>query len=355
MILVAFGTRPEIIKLFPVIKELAERRVPHRTLFTGQQTDLFEDVKDLVPEPDFNFSEFFSGKGKHNTLGESFTKICRASEQLYSRHRFDVVVVQGDTTTAWALAQMAFYNGVKVAHVEAGLRTFNPENPYPEEMNRTLIGNIAEWNFAPTQRACENLAGCGARNVHNVGNTIVDAVKILRRERKIPVTRSNEVPVTLHRRENHAIMGRLFDDLNRVAIGNPDLELILPIHPNPNVRKHRARLKAKNIRVIPPVGYLDMLRMLGRARFVISDSGGIQEECACLNKKILVVRETTERPEVLEMGLGKLVGGKIRPHVAWAKSPAGKTGPFPFGDGRAAERIVRILSRSLASDGTKTP
>jgi UDP-N-acetylglucosamine 2-epimerase (non-hydrolysing) len=344
MILVAFGTRPEIIKLFPVINELAKRKLPHKTLFTGQQTDLYEDVKDLVPEPNFTFADFFSGNEKHNTLGESFIKICRASEQLFSRHRFDVVVVQGDTTTAWALAQMAYYNGVKIAHVEAGLRTFDLENPYPEESNRTLIGNLAEWNFAPTRRSCENLARCGARNVYHVGNTIVDAVNIIRRDRGVPVSRSNAVPVTLHRRENHKIMGRLFDELERVAVENPDLELILPIHPNPNVRKHRLRLKAENIRVIPPVGYIEMLRMLGRAWFVISDSGGVQEECACLNKKILVVRETTERPEVMEMGLGRLVGERIRPQIAWAKAPVEKTEPCPFGDGHAAERIVKLLS-----------
>lgn len=349
MILVAYGTRPEIIKLFPVIRELKKRRVAHRTLFTGQQTDLYEDVKDLVPPPDASFAGSFSGKEKHNTLGESFIKICRASERLFSSNRFDAVVVQGDTTTAWALSQMAFYNGVKVAHVEAGLRTFDPGNPYPEEMNRTLIGNIAEWNFAPTKRACDNLAASGARNVHNVGNTIVDAVKTIRRARKIPVTRSNEVPVTLHRRENHEIMGELFDELERVAAGNPELELVLPIHPNPNVRRHRGRLKAKNIRVVQPVGYLEMLGMLGRAAFVITDSGGIQEECACLNKKVLVARETTERPEVIEMGLGRLIGGKILPHVKWAKAPPGKAARCPFGDGRAAERIVRILSGSLSA------
>ncbi|MBI5575407.1 MAG: UDP-N-acetylglucosamine 2-epimerase (non-hydrolyzing) [Deltaproteobacteria bacterium] len=347
MILVAYGTRPEIIKLFPVIRELGKRRILHETLFTGQQTDLYEDVKELVPPPGVSFAGSFSGKGKHNTLGESFIKICLASEKLFARRRFDAVVVQGDTTTAWALAQMAFYNGVKVAHVEAGLRTFDPHNPYPEEMNRTLIGGVAEWNFAPTKRASENLLGFGARNVHNVGNTIVDAVKAIRRARKIPVSRSNVVPVTLHRRENHAIMGLIFDELNRVAAGNPDLDLVLPIHPNPNVRKHRPRLTAGNIRVIPPVGYFEMLRMLASARFVISDSGGIQEECACLNKRILVVRETTERPEVIEMGLGRLVGRKLLPHIEWARKPAGNSRLRPFGDGRAAERIVRILSRSL--------
>ncbi len=344
MILVAYGTRPEIIKLFPVIRELARRKLPFKTLFSGQQTDLYKDVKDLVPRPDFNFANYFSGDEKHNTLGESFIKICSASERLFSRRQFDVVLVQGDTTTAWALAQMAYYNKVKIAHVEAGLRTFDLENPYPEELNRTLVGSIAEWNFAPTKRARQNLSRGGARNIFRVGNTIVDAVNIIRHERKIPITRSNEVPVTLHRRENHDIMGDLFNELERIAIENPELELIMPIHPNPNVRKYRSRLKAKNIRVVSPLGYLDMLRMLGRARFVISDSGGIQEECACLKKKILVVRETTERPEVMGMGLGKLVGRIIRPHIAWAKAPVGKIGRCPFGDGHAAERIVKILS-----------
>jgi UDP-N-acetylglucosamine 2-epimerase (non-hydrolysing) len=153
MILIAYGTRPEIIKLFPVINELKARRLPFKTLFTGQQGDLYEDVKDLVPKPDFSFSEYFFGENKHNTLGMSFVKICEASERLFNKHHFDLIIIQGDTTTAWALAQMAFYNGIKIAHVEAGLR--------------------------------EKL--------------------------------SNKVLVTLHRRENHKIMGRLFDELQVVA------------------------------------------------------------------------------------------------------------------------------------------
>ena len=344
MILVAYGTRPEVIKLFAVIRELRRREIPHKTLFSGQHTDLYEDVKELVPPPDFTFAVDSAASRGGTSLGRSFMKICKAAERLFHRSRFDVVVVQGDTTTAWALAQMAFYNGVRIAHVEAGLRTFNLASPYPEEANRALISQLADYNFAPTRRSMEVLETSGARNPFLAGNTVVDAVRIIREEKDIHERAGDTVVVTLHRRENHRIMGRLFDEVDRVARENPDLRMILPIHPNPNVRKHRGRLKAANIEVISPVGYIEMLRMIGDARFLISDSGGIQEEASCFNKKILVVRETTERPEILDVGLGRLVGADIRPHVAWAKEPVDGVVPSPFGDGHAAEKIVTVLT-----------
>jgi len=343
MILIAFGTRPEIIKLFPVVLALQQRGIPHRTLFTGQQTDLYEDVKDLVPPPDFSFAEAFAGVQKHNSLGGSYVKICRAAEALYARQRFDTVVVQGDTTTAWALAQMAFYNGVRVAHVEAGLRTFDLMNPYPEELNRTLISQIADYNFAPTRQAFETLAKTGARNIHLVGNTIVDAVDYFKKTLRLETQTTPLVPVTLHRRENHAIMKDLFQELETIAARNEDLEFVLPIHPNPNVQKHRQLLHAKNIRVIDPVGYPDMLRMISRAAFLITDSGGIQEEATCFNKKVIIAREKTERPEVVEIGLGRLAGRSLEREIAWARIPPGDSDASPYGDGHAAERIVDVL------------
>ncbi|HEX8043422.1 non-hydrolyzing UDP-N-acetylglucosamine 2-epimerase [Candidatus Deferrimicrobium sp.] len=348
MILVAYGTRPEVIKLFPVIRELRRRGISHKTLFSGQHTGLYEDVKDLVPSHDYTFADSPATSRGSTTLGNSFMKICKAAERLFHRNRFDVVVVQGDTTTAWALAQMAFYNGVGIAHVEAGLRTFNLASPYPEEANRALISQLADYNFAPTRRSMKILESSGARNPFLVGNTVVDAVRIIREEKKIRGWAGDTVVVTLHRRENHKIMSRLFDEVDRVARENPDLRMIVPIHPNPNVRKHRGRLKAANIDVIDPVGYIEMLRMIGEARFLISDSGGIQEEASCFNKKILVVRDTTERPEILDAGLGRLVGADIRPHVPWAKEPVEGIVPSPFGDGYAAERIVSVLTGNAA-------
>lgn len=347
MILIAYGTRPEIIKLFPVVSELEKRKIPYSTLFSGQQFDLYRDVCDLIPRPDFSFEKYFSGKGKHNTLGMSYVKIAKAAEELFAKERFRIVVVQGDTTTALALAQMAFYNGVKVAHVEAGLRTFDLENPYPEEFNRTLITRFADLNFAPTRQAVSNLVAEKARNIYLTGNTIVDAVRFFKRSLKIKTEIGNTVPVTLHRRENHAVMDLIFQELQKAALKNPDLEFIFPIHPNPNVRKHRSILKAGNIRVTEPMNYPEMLRVIARAAFIISDSGGLQEEAACFNKRILIMRKVTERPEVVDMGLGLTAGAKIEKFIEWAKSPVPTMTQSPYGKGRAAEAIVRVLEKNL--------
>jgi UDP-N-acetylglucosamine 2-epimerase (non-hydrolysing) len=347
MILIAYGTRPEIIKLFPVVDALKSEDIPFKTLFTGQQTDLYEDVKDLVPAADFSFAVAFSGAGKQNTLGMSFIKICEASERLLSDRSFDLVLVQGDTTTAWALAQTAFYNGIKVAHVEAGLRTFDLENPYPEEANRILIDHVAFLNFAPTDRARRNLRKSGARGVYLVGNTVVDAVNHFKDSLRLVNETSNVVLVTLHRRENHDIMAFLFDELNEVAAHNPEFDFVLPIHPNPTVNRHRTRLTATNIRVVRPVNYPDMLRLMSRASFLISDSGGIQEEATCFNKKVIILRKVTERPEVVDMGLGVLAGRDIAKHIEWAKVPPEPAVKSPYGKGNAAKKIARILREKV--------
>lgn len=345
MILVAYGTRPEIIKLFPVVRELQRCGIPFKTVFTGQQTDLYADVKDLLPVPDYTFAQYFTGAGKHNTLTSSFIKICSAAEELFTTHKFGTVVVQGDTTTAWALALVGFYNNIRVAHVEAGLRTFDLDNPFPEEANRALIGQISAINFAPTLGAKINLEKTGAKNIHLVGNTVVDAVNLIKNEHGLAnIATANTVPVTLHRRENHEIMDVLFDELNRVATEHPELNLILPIHPNPNVRKYRDRLTAGNIQVINPVGYLEMLKIIAASAFIITDSGGLQEEASCFNKKVLIVRETTERPEILEVGLGRLVGRKILANIGWALEQPKALVVSPFGDGNSAGKIVDILS-----------
>jgi len=343
MILVAFGTRPEIIKLFPVIHALNQRGLEYRTVFTGQQIDLYEDVKDLVPEPHFTFADFFSGKQKHNTLGGSFIKICNAAEKLFLENRFDIVVVQGDTTTACALAQMAFFNGIKVAHVEAGLRTFDLANPYPEEFNRVLISRLAAIHFAPTNQALLNLQKENLVNAYLVGNTIVDAVNFFKAKMIDCAVATRKVLVTLHRRENHLHMPKLFDQLQCLASENPDLEIILPIHPNPNVQKHRQRLSAANVQIIHPVGYSDMLKLIRDSFFIITDSGGIQEEGTCFNKKVIIVREKTERPETVEIGLGCLVGQDILGAIDWAKVPPVSHVESPYGDGHAAEKIVEHL------------
>jgi len=346
MILVAYGTRPEVIKLFPVIMELKRQGLPFQTLFSGQHTDLYEDVKDLVPEPDHSFARTFAGPKKHNTLANTFLKIAGDAEKLFSANHFSTLIVQGDTTTALALAHMAYYNKIRIAHVEAGLRTFDLNNPYPEEFNRTVISQIADFNFAPSAQSVMNLEKSGVNNIYQVGNTIIDAVLFMKRKLGLKVKRSNQVLVTLHRRENHSIMGHLFRELQKIAEEQSELEFILPIHPNPNVLKHKPILKSPNIRVIPPVDYPAMLRILSSVKFVISDSGGIQEEATCFNKKIIIVREKTERPEVVEIGLGRLAGRNIQTHLDWAMSPFSGRARDIYGKGDAARKIVRILKKS---------
>jgi UDP-N-acetylglucosamine 2-epimerase (non-hydrolysing) len=208
---------------------------------------------------------------------------------------------------------------------------------------------LAHFNFAPTRVARKNLVRMGARNIHLVGNTIVDAVNYFKNRLGLKAITTNRVLITLHRRENHAVMDELFDELQGIAVRNPGLEFILPIHPNPNVTRHRSRLRAENIRVIPPVGYPEMLRMMSQAFFMISDSGGIQEEATCFNKKVIIVRKVTERPEVVDMGLGVLAGREIGKHVEWAKVPSEPVKKSPYGKGDAAKKIVRIITEKMES------
>jgi UDP-N-acetylglucosamine 2-epimerase (non-hydrolysing) len=340
MILVAYGTRPEIIKLFPVIRELAVQGLPFRTFFTGQHRDLYRDVRDLVPEPDFECGH----KGSQpESLGASFNRICRSFEDVLAGNRFDLVVIQGDTTTACAVAQIAFYHGVRVAHVEAGLRTYDRQSPFPEEANRRIISQIADLHCAPTRHARQNLRREGVRRVYLTGNPIVDALDHFSVERRFdPIA-----VVTLHRRENHARMAEIFDELSRAAIRYPGIDFIFPMHPNPNVQRHRRRLAGENIEITAPLGYREMLGLVGRATLLISDSGGLQEEAMYFGKKILIVRRNTERPEILETGLGKLVGREIVANIPWALTRAERPATNPFGDGKSAARIARILRSAL--------
>jgi len=340
MILIAFGTRPEIIKLFPLVHELQREQVPFKTLFTGQHWDLYHDVKDLMPEPDYFIRKHCDSD---LSLAESFCQICGSVEEVISERNPKIVVIQGDTTTACAVAQVAFYKKVKIGHIEAGLRTNDIISPFPEEANRRIISQLADINFAPTKIAYDNLTKEGARNVFLTGNTIVDAVDYFRLDRSF----ENIAVITIHRRENHKAIPSIFAELNLAAAKHPDIDFIFPLHPNPNVQQHKHLLVEKNLAVVEPLGYKEMLHNLSRARFIISDSGGLQEEAVCFGKKILIVRGTTERPETLETGLGRLVGLDIVPHLKWAMSKGDLPTTNPFGDGKSSIRIANIIRKVL--------
>jgi len=339
MILVAYGTRPEIIKLFPLVRELKRQQVPFKTLFTGQHPDLYQDVKELMPKPDYTLNKACKFS---SSLPESFCKICSSVEKVISKGNFKLIIIQGDTTTACAIVKVAFYHQVKIAHIEAGLRTYDLSNPFPEEANRRVISLLANLNFAPTKHAYQNLVNEGAKNIYLTGNTIVDALDSF----KFDLNFDKLVLITIHRRENHKKIEAIFSQLNRAAAEHPEINFIFPIHPNPSVQKYRNLLRGDNMQVIEPLGYQEMLGYISRAMCIVSDSGGLQEEAVYFGKRILIVRKVTERPETIETGFGKLVDMDIAEHLDWALTRSDPPDQNPFGDGKSCARIVEIIKQT---------
>jgi UDP-N-acetylglucosamine 2-epimerase (non-hydrolysing) len=262
----------------------------------------------------------------------------------------------------------AFYQGVKVGHVEAGLRSFDRQNPFPEEINRRIAGVVADFHFAPTQRAKANLLreGVPTGSVFVTGNTVVDALRSLcltrdfdsQEQRSLPLGRQRVLLVTAHRRENHGTpLLSICEALQQLVARFPDIEVVFPVHLNPNVRGPvRARLgDTPRVHLTEPVGYSDLLRLMKRCYLILTDSGGIQEEAPSFKKPVLVLRDVTERPEVIEAGAGRIVGTDVRRIVAETTRLLNNSAAYramssaanPFGDGRAAARIVRILSDAM--------
>jgi len=369
-ILTIVGTRPEAIKMAPVIEEL--RRYPDRfesvIVSTGQHRELLDQALDafgLKPDIELSLME------PNQSLSGYAAKALSSLADVILRARPSAVLVQGDTTTVAMAALAAFYNGVFVGHVEAGLRSFDRDDPFPEEMNRELAGLVADLHFVPTEQARLNLlrTGVAPGDVLNTGNTIIDALQSMTaRKTKFDDPRLAELAelagrgrllvVTAHRRESFGEplreVCRALVDIIREA---PDLHVVLPVHPNPAVSDIvKIELRdAERISVIPAVGYSDMLLLMKSAWLVLSDSGGIQEEAPSLNVPLLVLRNVTERPEVIETGAAKLVGtsrvtivDEVRRLLADKRAYSAMRGaPNPFGDGQAARRIVDALALRL--------
>ncbi len=335
MILVCYGTRPEVIKVAPVIKALQVSDLPFKTVFTGQHRELYEDVKFMVPTPDYELDVMQANQGINGVLALILNKL----DVVIKKEKASMVIVQGDTSTVLASALCAFNNRVPVGHIEAGLRTFDLASPFPEEANRQLVSTIANLNWAPTELAAKRLEAEGAANVLLTGNTVVDASQSF----EFPIVYGNEILVTLHRRENF-INGKIegmFKQIETLAVEHPNLNFIFPMHPNPNIQKYRRIFK--KVVVTDPLNYKEMIALLSKVKFVISDSGGIQEECAALNKKILVCRNTTERPEGIDAGFAKLVDDRIIENFAWANDQPRWEGINPYGNGKAGHLIVKSI------------
>ena len=328
MILISFGTRPEYIKIKPLLTAF-KGKIPYRLLFTGQHVDLLnslqEDLTRLKVESGINRLDSIVAAVMNND--EIFKDI-------------DAVLVQGDTTSVLAVALAAFHRKIKIIHLEAGLRTYNKEHPYPEEFNRRAVSCMADINLCPTEESLNNLVKESAPGrAYLVGNTVLDNLVHIQPEYK------NHVVVTMHRRENHALMAKWFGELDRLAQENPELEFVLPIHPNPNVQKHRHLLK--HVTVIEPQAYGDFLQLLSTCFLVITDSGGLQEESSFFKKKCIVCREKTERVEGMGTFSFMTSADELNNLFYILKADHVPIGECPYGDGHSAARITDILLAEL--------
>ncbi|GAA4999774.1 UDP-N-acetylglucosamine 2-epimerase (non-hydrolyzing) [Pseudoluteimonas lycopersici] len=361
-ILAVVGTRPEAIKMAPVIRALQSAPwADVRVLATAQHRQMLDQVLDafgIVPDIDLDIM------APNQTLPELTSRLLSKLDEVFARERPDAVLIQGDTTTVMTAAMAAFYRRIDVGHVEAGLRTGDLHNPFPEEMNRIVAGRLSRWHFAPTEGARDNLLreGFDPASVHVTGNTVIDALlDVVQRDTPLPV----EVPegrrmvlVTAHRREN---FGAPFREvclaIRDLADRHDDVHFVYPVHPNPNVSGPAREILGGHDRITlcPPMDYLPFVAAMKRAHLILTDSGGVQEEAPALGKPVLVMRRETERPEAVEAGVVKLVGpvrDAIVAEVSWLLDEPGAyagmaKGVSPYGDGHASGRIADILGRDL--------
>ena len=358
-VLVVFGTRPEAIKIAPVIAELRSRKSEIRThvCVTAQHRYMLDQVLDwfgIVPDFDLDLME------ANQSLGHLAGRVLSRVGEVLDQVRADVVLVQGDTTTTMAATLAAAYRRAPVGHVEAGLRTYDMRNPFPEELNRRVTSVAATYHFAPTEGAARALLQerTPSGKIYVTGNTVIDALAMtLSRPVHVEAPWDGNgriVLVTAHRRES---FGGPFESmcraLRRLADRNPDVQIVYPVHLNPNVREPVNRILAGHprIRLIEPLCYQQFVHLMARAYLILTDSGGIQEEAPFLRKPTLVMRETTERPEAIEAGTARLVGTGETSIVECCERLLGNRSDYermaqagsPFGDGKASRRIVDIL------------
>ena len=386
-VLIVAGTRPEVIKMAPLWYALGNSSVLEPLLVsTGQHREMLDQAFGVFGlRPDIDLGLMQPGQ----TLPDLTARVVSSMTSVLQQRRPAAVLVQGDTTTVLGTTLAAFYERIPVGHVEAGLRTYDFEAPWPEEMNRRLVDPISRWCFAPTEWSANNLRSerISPERIHITGNTVVDALLWVRQKLRSSCPTWQEVAgrcaiparfaadylgdslrgapvkrwilVTGHRRES---FGDGFDNIccaiNELVQRYPDLGILYPVHLNPRVQEPVRRLLGDNSRValIPPVGYEDFIWLMDRAHFVLSDSGGVQEEAPTVGKPVLVMRSTTERPEGIESGTCRLVGTSSNAIVAEASVLLDDTADYsrrselknPYGDGLAAQRITNILEKELS-------
>ena len=371
-ILVIFGTRPEVIKLAPLISELKKsKKYKVKICSTGQHDQMLKQaIKIFKLKIDYSFSLM----KKNQKITRIFSLLISSINEVIEKEKPDLTVVQGDTSTSLAGSLASFFNKIKIAHVEAGLRTFNLQAPWPEEANRKLISNIASYHFAPTKKAKKNLIkeGIEKKKIFISGNTVVDALlninQMLKSDNKIFKNVSEKfiflnpkkkiILITLHRREIFGIkIKNILESFKILSNKFKNIQFVYPVHLNPNIKRVvKQKLKnCPNFFLLPPVDYLSLIYLMKKSYLIMSDSGGIQEEAPSFKIPIMILRETTERSEILESNQGVLVGTNQKKILNVFSSLVLnkkkylklKKNKNPFGDGKSSKKIFKVLNKIL--------
>jgi len=361
-IAVVFGTRPEAIKMAPIVKELERRKLDHVVIVTAQHREMLDQKLELfqiVPAYDLDIMQH------DQDLFYVTTAVMNEIKPVLLKEKPDVLLVQGDTTTTFAASLAAFYFKIPVGHVEAGLRTWNRMDPFPEEINRQLTTRLVDFHFAPTEWSKKNLAAEGIKpeNIFVTGNTVIDALLMIvdpnyrftdEPLKSIDFANRRVILLTSHRRENFGEpMTHIFSACRHLVETNPDVELVYPVHPNPNVQKRANEILAgvPRVHLIEPMEYRPFVQLMNKAYLILSDSGGVQEEAPTLGKPVLVLRKTTERPEAIDAGTAKLVGTDKDTIISVAQRLLSDKNAYlemstkanPYGDGKSSKRIIDII------------
>ena len=373
-IAVIYGTRPDTIKLAPVILALQKESKSFTvvSIATAQHRKMLDQVLDVFKiKPDYDLNVM----KKNQSLAELTKNTIQALDEILVKEQPDMVLVQGDTSTTFVGSLAAFYRKIPVGHVEAGLRTYDMMNPFPEEANRKLTGVIAELHFPPTDTAKKALLRehVAKEKIFTTGNTVIDALKIaVKKKYTFSVPAVNEIVaqkkkivlLTMHRRENWGEpMKHACNAVKKLAALYPDINFVFPVHLNPIVRDvvFPALGNLENVKLIDPLDYLDFVNLIARSYLIITDSGGVQEEAPSLGKPVLVLRKVTERPEAVKFGTVKLVGEDEKKILYWAKRLLDNKTEYkkmssavnPYGDGQAAKRTIQIIKNYFGLSNKK--
>lgn len=363
-LILIFGTRPETIKMFPIIYEI--KKYPHlidyRIIVSGQHREMLDQMLEIFqikPDYDLNImeqSQSLSNITKNNLLG---------IEKILKKEKPSMVLVQGDTTTTFAGALAAFYQKIRIGHIEAGLRTNNKYYPFPEEVNRHITSVLADLHFAPTRQSCKNLLSEGVKreDIFICGNTVIDSLFLMIKENYIfrePLLKDKKIfekkiiLVTMHRRENWGEpLRETCRAINKIIDEHSDVSVIFPLHKNPEIRRNVKEIlqNKKDILLLDTLDYDDMINLMSKSYIILTDSGGIQEEGPSLGKPVLVLRDETERPEAVEAGVVKLIGTNEERVCSEVNTLLNRRDKYiemskninPYGDGKASERIVKKI------------